>query len=232
VSRNDSGLALQSSLREKRSGQLSDISRRNSGIGHFAKLRDPFSAPETPRIVNNRRPSVGAFSGNAFGHHPSYSTSTLPNVSANYAPSVYAQSTLAASTIMQPATIVPVRDTEATHWVEGHCLQRQKNDIKGHCALCDERCDEDVFKCSGKSRYSPWPTSSRGSILRGFVFADILQAAPFSSTAAALIPSRSSVQSPSARTKSEQLSSAASPPSSTPTVGLWHLRRRMARKLA
>jgi hypothetical protein len=150
VSRNDSGLALQSSLREKRSGQLSDVSRRNSGIGHFAKLRDPFSNPETPRVVNNRRPSVGAFSGNAFGHHPSYSTSTLPNMSANYAPSVYAQSTLAASTIMQPTTIVPVRDTEATHWVEGHCLQRQKHDMKGHCALCDERCDEDVFKCSGK----------------------------------------------------------------------------------
>jgi hypothetical protein len=150
VSRNDSGLALQSSLREKRSGQLSDPSRRNSGIGHFAKLRDPYSNTETARLANNRRPSVGAFSANAFGHHPSYSTSTLPNMSANYAPSVYAQSTLAASTIMQPTTIVPVRDTEATHWVEGHCLQRQKNDLRGHCALCDERCDEDVFKCSGK----------------------------------------------------------------------------------
>lgn len=142
VSRNDSGLALQTSLREKRSGHLNDMARRNSGVLHVNKLRDPFSNHEPPPQFGNRRP-------NPFGHHSSPSTSTLPNLSSNYAPSVYAQSTLAASTIMQQQPVQPVRNSENTQWVEGHCLHRQAADGKSHCTICDERCEDEMFKCSG-----------------------------------------------------------------------------------
>lgn len=144
VSRNDSGLALQTSLREKRSGHLNDMARRNSGVLHVNRLRDPFSSSnnEPSQQYGNRRP-------NPFGHYSSPSTSTLPNLSSSYAPSVYAQSTLAASTIMQQTPVQQVRDTENTQWAEGHCFQRQNADGRALCAICDEKCDDEVFKCSG-----------------------------------------------------------------------------------
>lgn len=143
-SRNDSGLALQTSLREKRSGQFSDqMNRRNSGAGHFAKLRDPFARNDTTQQPMHMR------ANGHLGHHPSYSTSTLPNLGASYAPSVYAQSTLAASTIMQTPIVQQVRNTEATQWSEGHCLQRLRVETKLGCHVCAERCEEDVFKCRG-----------------------------------------------------------------------------------
>ncbi|WPG98559.1 Hypothetical protein R9X50_00135100 [Acrodontium crateriforme] len=133
-SRNDSGYNLQASLREKRSGQLMEpAGRRNSSFGF-------------DRISTIRKSSVPSL----MGHHPSMSTSTLGQSAAqsSYAPSVYAQSTLAASTIMPQMLMQPVRDNETTKWAEGHCLQRRK-DSKSICSVCQERCEDTSFKCSG-----------------------------------------------------------------------------------
>ena len=150
VSRNDSGLALQASLREKRSGHFADgLARRNSAVTSLFNARNPgsdkSSSPEPFKA--NRRPSAPWL-----GHHASGSTSTLGNGgSGSYAPSVYAQSTLAASTIMQPVTVQPVHDTDTTKWAEGHCLQRRAGDSKTSCAICEDKCDEEAFTCTGKS---------------------------------------------------------------------------------
>ncbi|KXT02667.1 hypothetical protein AC578_1125 [Pseudocercospora eumusae] len=152
ASRNDSGFALQASLREKRSGHFKDgLARRNSTVQSLFYLRHPLhdktNAAEQlamDRMNNLRRPSAPMVTG----HHPSMSTSTL-GAPSNYAPSVYAQSTLAASTIMQVTTIQPVRDNETTKWAEGHCLHRQRPDNKTFCTICDERCDDELFKCDG-----------------------------------------------------------------------------------
>ncbi|KAF2765716.1 DENN-domain-containing protein [Teratosphaeria nubilosa] len=132
TSRNDSGFALQASLREKRSGHFVDgLARRNSSFGF-------------DRMGTLRRPSAATI-----GHHPSMSTSTLgAGPVSNYAPSVYAQSTLAASTIMPSLMVQPVRDNETMKWVEGHCLHRSSRD-RSACSICDERCEDESFRCSG-----------------------------------------------------------------------------------
>ena len=154
ISRNDSGLALQASLREKRSGgQLGDgLMRRNSNVCfpftmhysycHSTNSRQQFSGLE--RFTTSRRPSQPTM-----GHHSTLSTSTLGNGPSTYAPSVYAQSTLAASTVMPQVMIQPVRDDERTKWVEGHCLQKRTKDIRSTCSICDERCEQESFRCSG-----------------------------------------------------------------------------------
>ncbi|KAF2863993.1 DENN-domain-containing protein [Piedraia hortae CBS 480.64] len=127
-SRNDSAFALQASLREKRSGHLTDaLPRRNSAFGTLDR-------------ISSMRPGPMA------NHQTSMSTSMLEG---SYAPSVYAQSTVAASTIMPQMMVQPVRDNETTKWVEGHCLLKQPRDNRRICAVCDERCDEDHFRCSG-----------------------------------------------------------------------------------
>ena len=132
ISRNDSGLALQASLREKRSGhQLGDgLMRRNSNLSGLERLA-------------GRRPSQ-----HLMGHHPSRSTSTLGHGPSTYAPSVYAQSTLAASTIMPQLLVQPVRDDERTKWIEGHCLQKRNKDMRSICSICDDRCENESFRCS------------------------------------------------------------------------------------
>ncbi|KAI9680578.1 MAG: hypothetical protein M1817_004018 [Caeruleum heppii] len=83
VSRNDSGYALTTTLREKRSGHFDGSSRRSSSYGF-------------ERAPTLRRPSI------PFSHHSSsLSTSTMSGdnqSSYRYAPSTYAQSTMAAST--------------------------------------------------------------------------------------------------------------------------------------
>nr|POE52149.1 denn domain-containing protein [Quercus suber] len=152
VSRNDSGFALQASLREKRSGHFTEsLSRRNSGVRSLLGSRNPLqdrtnTAPQFPTAGGNRRPSQAGM-----GHHPSHSTSTLgSSAHSTYAPSVYAQSTLAASTIMPHLMVQPVRDNDTTKWVEGHCLQRRPKDGRSFCTICDERCDEEVFRCTGR----------------------------------------------------------------------------------
>ncbi|SMR64138.1 unnamed protein product [Zymoseptoria tritici ST99CH_3D1] len=153
ISRNDSGYTLQSTLREKRSGHFADtLKRRNSAVTSLFNARHPLqdktNAPEQygqfalDRMGTMRRPSA------PIGHHPSMSTSTL-GAPSHYAPSVYAPSTMAASTILQPMTIQPVRDDEMTKWAEGHCLSKRTPDGKTPCSICDERCDDSMFRCSG-----------------------------------------------------------------------------------
>ncbi|KAJ5714943.1 uncharacterized protein N7483_012124 [Penicillium malachiteum] len=127
-SRNDSGMALQASLREKRSGHFDAASRRSSSFGM------------------NRRPSAPFL-----GHTSNLSVTTLNTdygAGSTYAPSVYAQSTIAASTIVPQATMQPVGNSEGTCWVEGHLFQIQPFDEKMVCTICDERADEGMYKCS------------------------------------------------------------------------------------
>lgn len=150
TSRNDSGFTLQASLREKRSGHFADgLARRNSAVQSLFHARNPLNDKTNMQqqfgVGTGRRPSQPMT-----GHHPSISTSTLGNGSApsNYAPSVYAQSTLAASTIMPQMMVQPVRDNETTKWIEGHCLISRK-DVKSICSICDERADDEAFKCNG-----------------------------------------------------------------------------------
>ena len=121
--RNDSGLAIQSSLREKRSGHFDSSSKRSSTYHPM------------------RRPSI------PFSNH-----SSQPSISrtvSNYAPSVYAQSTLAASTIMPGMLHQPVHNTDTTAWIEGHCLQWRFKDDKSICTLCDERAEDGIYRCNG-----------------------------------------------------------------------------------
>ena len=162
VSRNDSGFALQASLREKRSGHFADgLARRNSAVHSLFHARNPLSdKTNTQEQFSNfgttRRPSAPMV-----GHHPSLSTSTLgngnPHATSNYAPSVYAQSTLAASTVMPNMMMQPVKDDERTKWIEGHCLQRRSKDMRSTCTICDDRCDEESFRCNGKPSNAPIP---------------------------------------------------------------------------
>ncbi|KIX04120.1 uncharacterized protein Z518_07673 [Rhinocladiella mackenziei CBS 650.93] len=128
--RNDSGYALQTSLREKRSGHFDALSKRSfSGSSHMIrKASIPFAR-------HNATPSNTSFSDMKNG--------------SMYTPSVYDQSTLAASTIMPSIRIQPVKDTEGTHWVEGHCLQWRASDGTSTCVLCDDKAQEGYYRCSG-----------------------------------------------------------------------------------
>ncbi|KAK4496397.1 hypothetical protein PRZ48_012377 [Zasmidium cellare] len=150
VSRNDSGFALQATLREKRSGHFGEgLVRRNSAVTSLFNARHPLqdktNTQELERMSTIRRPSAPVL-----GHHPTMSTSTLGvGGHSSYAPSVYAQSTLAASTIMQPAMVQHVRDNETTKWAEGHCLQKRSPESRTYCTICDEKCDDELFRCSG-----------------------------------------------------------------------------------
>ena len=127
LTRNDSGFALQSSLREKRSGHFDTSSKRSSTYGID---RNPM-----------RRPSI------PFSNHSS--NPSMSNSLSNYAPSTYAQSTIAASTIMPNVLMQPVRNTDTTMWVEGHCLTWQRKDDKSSCTLCDEKAEDGIYKCTG-----------------------------------------------------------------------------------
>ncbi|KAB8606211.1 hypothetical protein FH972_025842 [Carpinus fangiana] len=128
LGRNDSAYVLQASLREKRSGAF-DVKRQSSfGLDKI------------------RRPSATS------GHGSNLSVSTLStdtNTYSNYAPSVYAQSTLAASTIMPQMLTRPVQSTETTKWVEGHCLRWMARDSQTPCSLCNETGEEGILRCSG-----------------------------------------------------------------------------------
>lgn len=133
--RPDTGFTLTATLRGKRSGNFDAASRRSSSFGF----------ERTPTL---RRPSL------PFAHHsPSPSTSSLgtgdnQSIFNAYPPSVFAPSTLAASTIMPNMLVQPVRNTDTTKWVEGHCLQWKPADMESVCSICDERSDEGIYKCS------------------------------------------------------------------------------------
>jgi len=130
ASRNDSGYALQTSLREKRSGHFDSYSKRSfSGSAHMMRKSS------LPFIKHNASPSSNSFSDMRNG--------------SMYAPSVYAQSTLAASTIMPGLHIQPAVATEGTYWAEGHCLQWKVNEGPSTCVLCDEKAQDDYYRCSG-----------------------------------------------------------------------------------
>lgn len=134
VSRNDSGFALQATLREKRSGHFDASSRRSSSFGF-------------DRMPTLRRPSM-PFGG----HSSSLSMATISTDSQstlNHAPSTYAQSTLAASTVMPNVLMQPVRDTETTSWREGHYLQWRPHEDRALCSVCDDKAEEGIYKCNG-----------------------------------------------------------------------------------
>lgn len=137
ISRNDSGFAIQASLREKRSGHFDSSSKRSSTYGF-------------DRVPTFRRPSM-PFSGHSSNHSSSLSMTTIstgPTMS-NYAPSVYAQSTLAASTIMPHVLMQPVRNTESTNWIEGHCLQWHPRDDRSICSICEDKAEDGIYVCNG-----------------------------------------------------------------------------------
>lgn len=134
VSRNDSGFALQASLREKRSGHF-------DGSSHTSVSQRGDRKHGVPR-----RPSVPFL-----GHTSNLSVATFGsdmNGSSLYAPSIYAQSTVAASTIIPQLSMQPVRNAVGVSLMEGHYLQIQPPDEKTVCGICDERADEAMYKCS------------------------------------------------------------------------------------
>ncbi|KAF2101053.1 dDENN domain-containing protein [Rhizodiscina lignyota] len=140
ISRSDSGYALQATLREKRSGHFDTSSRRSSSF--VFERHHP----------TMRRPSQPFLNG-----YPTNSPSNLNNEynpSSTYAPSVYAQSTLAASTVMPGILMQPVRNSETTKWVEGHCLNWRQHEDKAVCAVCDEKSDDGIYRCSGCNTYA------------------------------------------------------------------------------
>lgn len=150
LSRNETGFTLTATLRGKRSGNFDAASRRSSSFGF----------ERTPTL---RRPSL------PFAHHsPSPSTSSLgadnQSVFNAYPPSVFAPSTIAASTIMPNMLVQPVRNTDTTKWVEGHCLQWKTHNLESICSICDERSDEGIYCCA--SRFPIYMNdSSRDSVL-------------------------------------------------------------------
>ena len=141
ISRQDSSFNLTATLKEKRSGHFDSNSRRSSSFG-------------VDRGSGARRPNM-PFSN---GHSASLSTSAVSVDSKSiygYAPSTYAASTLAASTIMPNMLMQPVRNTETTIWVEGHCLNLKPNAESLVCSICDDKSDGDgIYKCTNCSTVS------------------------------------------------------------------------------
>ena len=134
TSRGDSGFAIPAGLRGKRSGHFETASKRSST---YAPDRNPMI----------RRPSV-PFSN----HSSSHSTTTIGTgnyAMSTYAPSTYAQSTLAASTVMPNILMQPVRNSETTNWVEGHCFQWRHHDDRSLCTICDDKAEDGIYKCTG-----------------------------------------------------------------------------------
>jgi hypothetical protein len=153
VSRSDSGFALTATLREKRSGHFrEEKTRRSSSFG--------FEHPPLPG-----RPGAPPFLN---GHQPNMSISAISvdsksSFGGGYAPSTYAQSTIAASTIMPNMQIQPVENTETTVWVEGHCFNFSSKDTVVSCTICGDKSEGDgIYRCTGCK------TTSHGRCL-GFV---------------------------------------------------------------
>ncbi|PHH76769.1 hypothetical protein CDD83_4210 [Cordyceps sp. RAO-2017] len=138
LSRSDSGFALTATLREKRSGHFGEEKcRRSSSFG-----LDKFQSAHRSGVpfLNGHQPNA-SISGISVDSHSSFG--------GGYAPSTYAQSTLAASTIMPNMQIQPVRNTETTVWVEGHCFDLNPKDAGSLCAICEERPDIDgIYQCA------------------------------------------------------------------------------------
>jgi hypothetical protein len=138
VSRNDSGFTLTATLRGKRSGNFDSVSRRSSSFGFD---RNPtLRRPSIPFANHSPSPSTSSLGGSSGdGHSASFSHP--------YAPSVFAPSTLAASTIMPNMLMQPVRNTETTQWIEGHCMEFRPHDFDTLCSLCEERPEDGMYIC-------------------------------------------------------------------------------------
>lgn len=154
ISRSDSAFGIQTTLREKRSGQFDATVRRSSSVSKRSEVKQKTSQLMSSqfgldRINPLRRPSQPFVAG----HSPSLSTSALSTHTngAAYAPSVYAPSTLAASTIMPMNLIQPVKDTETTKWVEGHCMMKKPRQGAVQCTICNEKCADEAYHCTGCS---------------------------------------------------------------------------------
>lgn len=157
LSRHDSGLTIQSTLKEKRSGvfDVSSYMKRNSSLHVVPLMTNRMSnmngSDKMSMFGTMRRPSM-QFNGHSYAP----SVSTLGNRGAtegsNYAPSVYAQSSLAASSIMAFNTVSPpCNSSDTTLCCEGHCLQFQANTAERLvCSVCNEKSSEGIYKCSGK----------------------------------------------------------------------------------
>jgi len=145
VSRSDSGFAQAGTLREKRSGHFDDRSRRSSSFG-VDKPHPPMHRPSLP-FLNGHAANL-SISAISIDSRSSRGGSSGPI--GGYAPSTYAQSTLAASTIMPNMLLQPVRNTETTVWVEGHCFNWEADGHAATCSVCDDRGESDgIYKCSG-----------------------------------------------------------------------------------
>ncbi|KAK4141270.1 AEX-3 domain-containing protein [Dichotomopilus funicola] len=136
VSRSDSGFAQ--TLREKRSGHFDDKSRRSSSFGGD-RHHPPMHRPSLPFLNGHSQnlsiSAISVDSQSSFG---------------GYAPSTYAQSTIAASTIMPNMTVQPVKNTENTVWVEGHCFNWTPAELNSTCTICEDRSEGDgLYKCTG-----------------------------------------------------------------------------------
>ncbi|KAI8630717.1 dDENN domain-containing protein [Xylariaceae sp. FL1651] len=131
ISKSDSGFALSATLR-----------RRSSSFGHA-----PVHRPHAPFLNGHQANlSISAISIDSQSSYGGFG---------GYAPSAYAQSTLAASTVMPNMLIQPVFNTETTVWVEGHCFNLCTNEVCATCTICDERSEGDgCYKCSGCGAFS------------------------------------------------------------------------------
>ncbi|PTD05657.1 DENN domain-containing protein [Fusarium culmorum] len=147
VSRSDSGFALASTLREKRSGHFGEEKmRRSSSFG--VDKHPPFQKPGMP-FLNGHQANL-SISAISVESQNSVIGGANGGYGGGYAPSTYAQSTLAASTIMPSMQIQPVRNTETTVWVEGHCFNYMPKDNTSMCTICNDLAEGDgVYRCTG-----------------------------------------------------------------------------------
>ncbi|CAM1503863.1 Fc.00g014540.m01.CDS01 [Cosmosporella sp. VM-42] len=144
VSRSDSGFALTATLREKRSGHFGEEKMRRSSSFGLDK-HQPFHRPSLP-FLNGHQTNLSI---------SAISVDSQSSFGGGYAPSTYAQSTLAASTIMPSMQIQPVRNTETTVWVEGHCMNWAPRDNSSTCTICNDHSEGDgIYKCSGCGAHS------------------------------------------------------------------------------
>ncbi|RGP59100.1 hypothetical protein FSPOR_11570 [Fusarium sporotrichioides] len=150
VSRSDSGFALASTLREKRSGHFGEEKMRRSSSFGIDK-HPPFQKPGMPFLNGHQANlSISAISVESQNSVIGGANGGYGGGNGGYAPSTYAQSTLAASTIMPSMQIQPVRNTETTVWVEGHCFNYMPKDNTSMCTICNDLAEGDgVYRCTG-----------------------------------------------------------------------------------
>ncbi|EGU76153.1 hypothetical protein FOPG_07574 [Fusarium oxysporum f. sp. conglutinans race 2 54008] len=154
VSRSDSGFALAATLREKRSGHFGEEKMRRSSSFGIDK-HPPYHKPNLPFLNGHQANlSISAISVDSQNSVVGGGSSGGGNGN-GYAPSTYAQSTLAASTIMPSMQIQPVRNTETTVWVEGHCFNWIPKDNTSICNICNDHAEGDgIYKCTGCKIFS------------------------------------------------------------------------------